>query len=398
MYFPPWVPVAFIILVVFGILGALFIVRSTAGHPLIGEDHWHASYQVIICGQRQPNFPAWGGGVHTHADGIIHIHPFRSAEEGSGARLVKWFEYGGGKLTEDEMRMPGTRETYKNGDKCDDGKEAVLQVFVNDQKLDDFTRFIPQDGDRVRIVFGPEEESGPIEQEDRTIIPEDEAARTFEMEITGAEGDAAFSPDNIEIVAGETVKIVVTNNGSISHSLRVAGADGEYETSDDFVATSGEDDSDIILPGEQGTVIVRFDDEGRYEFQDPTAPAAQGAITATAVQATPTPTPDEEVPDVDADVTLEVAMHDNFFEPADLEVEAGQTFLIKLTNNGEFVHNMRIAGPDNVFETDDDLVSEPASPDAGAGGTLFGSIDEPGTYDIRSDFQRGEMIGTITVK
>ncbi len=123
--------------------------------PRIG-DHRHATYQTIICGQRQPNFPTWEAGVHTHADGVIHIHPFLPREEGSGARLVKWFEYGGGKLTQTEMRKPGSREEFKNGDECTDGSEAVLQVFVNGERLEDWSGYIPQDGDRVQIEFGVE--------------------------------------------------------------------------------------------------------------------------------------------------------------------------------------------------------------------------------------------------
>ena len=57
--------------------------------PFMNLDHWHATYAVFICGQRQPNFPTWESGVHTHADGVIHIHPFVHSEEGAGARLVK---------------------------------------------------------------------------------------------------------------------------------------------------------------------------------------------------------------------------------------------------------------------------------------------------------------------
>ena len=125
--------------------------------PRIGQDHWHATYEVFICGQRQPNFPTWEAGVHTHADGVIHIHPFLPFEEGAGARLVRWFEYGGGKLTQSEMRMPGDRTVYKNGDTCSDGSEATLRVSVNDQELENWSRYIPQDGDQVRIVLGEAE-------------------------------------------------------------------------------------------------------------------------------------------------------------------------------------------------------------------------------------------------
>jgi len=125
--------------------------------PFMNRDHWHAAYAVFICGQRQPNFPTWEAGVHTHADGIIHIHPFISSEEEEGARLTKWFEYGGGLLTLSEMRMPGRDQVYRNGDRCPDGSEGVLQVFVNGERLDDWSDYIPQDGDRILIEFGPPE-------------------------------------------------------------------------------------------------------------------------------------------------------------------------------------------------------------------------------------------------
>jgi hypothetical protein len=125
--------------------------------PRVGQDHWHATYEVFICGQRQPSFAHWLGGVHTHDDDIIHIHPLIPSEEGAGARLVKWFEYGGGKLTRTQMRMPGSRETFKNGDECPDSTEGVLQIYVNGEWMDDWSRYIPQDGDRIRIAFGPEE-------------------------------------------------------------------------------------------------------------------------------------------------------------------------------------------------------------------------------------------------
>ena len=125
--------------------------------PRLGQDHWHATYEVFVCGERRPNFPQWLGGVHTHTDGIIHIHPLIPSEEGAGARLVKWFEYGGGKLTQSEMRMPGSRETFSNGDSCPDGSEGALQLSVNGERMEDWGEYIPQDGDRIRIVFGDAE-------------------------------------------------------------------------------------------------------------------------------------------------------------------------------------------------------------------------------------------------
>jgi hypothetical protein len=76
LYFPPWVPVAVIIAVVFGILGALFFVQTAAAGPRMG-DHWHATYEISVCGERQPNIGQWSGGVHTHGD----PRPERGLEE-----------------------------------------------------------------------------------------------------------------------------------------------------------------------------------------------------------------------------------------------------------------------------------------------------------------------------
>ncbi|TMB96685.1 MAG: hypothetical protein E6J42_08840, partial [Chloroflexi bacterium] len=62
--------------------------------PRIGQDHWHARLVFYACGVKQANAPFWERGVNTEGDGIIHIHPIQPSEEGRGARLVKWFEYG----------------------------------------------------------------------------------------------------------------------------------------------------------------------------------------------------------------------------------------------------------------------------------------------------------------
>ena len=89
---------------------------DSGSSPLIG-DHWHASYVIFIGNDQQPNAPTWEGvGIHTHGDGIIHMHPFQDFETGEGAALNKWFEYGGGELTDTSMRLPGQQQTIRNGD------------------------------------------------------------------------------------------------------------------------------------------------------------------------------------------------------------------------------------------------------------------------------------------
>jgi len=179
LHFPPWVPVVAIIIIVFLILGLLFFTRETTGAPRMGDTPRQAAYEIEICGERQPNVPHFPGGVTTDGEGNIIIQPQVSAEEGSGAGLVKWFEYGGGELTKTTMRVPGQKKSWKNGDQCDDGSEGVLQVFVNDERKNDWTRYIPQNGDDIRIVFGPLEAAPTATpQETPTATPQETPTAT----------------------------------------------------------------------------------------------------------------------------------------------------------------------------------------------------------------------------
>jgi uncharacterized cupredoxin-like copper-binding protein len=438
MYFPPWLPVAVIIIAVFGILGLLFITRSATGAPRIGQDHWHAAYTYYKCGDKQPNAPTWESGVHTHADGIMHIHPFQSFEEGAGSRMVKWFQYGGGELSQDTIRLPGTSTTYHNGDVCADGtpdagKTAVLQVYVNSAKLDDWSRFIPHDGDQIKIIFGPADEV--VQLDDRQVIDQTES-RTIDINITGDQTSTKFSPSAPTMTAGEVVKFHVHNQTTISHQFRILGVDGKPNTKDDFVAVPDGSDPKtanlgiILQPNASGFVIVRFDNAGQFQFEDPVSDT--GAITTGtiivqgAASATPTPVPGSQV---HTDVTADMTMDDGGYTPATVTLAAGKVFGINLTNNGHFVHNLRIDGPDHQFGTADDIVSPdispvlqatptptptaaptgaasvaptaatPAStPVAQNAGIATGKIDTPGTYQYQDDFHPTQITGTIVIQ
>jgi hypothetical protein len=141
--------------------------RYDSPRPLIGRDHWHASYAIFIGDQRQPNIPAFEAGVHTHGDGIIHIHPFQSSEEGAGASLQNFFKYGGGDLTDAILRIPGTTVTYRQDDPVPgDGRPGQIYLFESAGACDslDLVRqwvrvppsFVPQDGECIRVAFEPE--------------------------------------------------------------------------------------------------------------------------------------------------------------------------------------------------------------------------------------------------
>jgi plastocyanin len=207
------------------------------------------------------------------------------------------------------------------------------------------------------------------------------------------------------VKAGETVKILVHNQGALSHGLRIAGPDGEFDTADDFVAVPVGSDpktvsgGDLIGPGIDGFTVVRFDVAAQIKFQDPTTtdPATGDSyVTGTIIveseaPGSPTPPPEDQV-----DQSVDVEMQGAAFAPSELTLEAGKKFGINLTNTSTFVHNLRIDGADGEFETDDDILSPDIDPNGGAG-KVIGTLGA-GAYSFRDDFNPTQMIGTLVVE
>ena len=85
-----------------------------------------------VAGQFLPPFPDSTApdtlGIHTHGDGLIHIHPFTDSVAGRKATLGVFLDRVGVSLTDDTMTLPdGT--VYKEGTtKCQGGKDGQLQV------------------------------------------------------------------------------------------------------------------------------------------------------------------------------------------------------------------------------------------------------------------------------
>ena len=94
---------------------------SASDAPIANQDHWHAAFGIDICGEYQEN-PGDAGpdtrGIHTHQDGLIHIHPFVGAAAGERATFSVFAEQTGIEVTDDSFTLPdGT--TYTNGDDCE---------------------------------------------------------------------------------------------------------------------------------------------------------------------------------------------------------------------------------------------------------------------------------------
>ncbi|GEM_PF-561479 len=116
-------------------------------------DHWHALYSIRICGDLLPAMAGTQGGVHTHGDGAIHIHPVQAAESGRNADLGLFFRTSGGELTNELLRLPGGR-TVTNGDLCADGRPGKLSALVNGRQVSRPDRYVPRDRDTIEVRFG----------------------------------------------------------------------------------------------------------------------------------------------------------------------------------------------------------------------------------------------------
>lgn len=127
-------PILMGVVVVLGLLLVTYA-RSTrdasADAPTL-QDHWHSAYAVYDC--RTEGFLAPFSsdydprGIHSHQDGLIHIHPFSSAVTGDGATIQIFFDAMLVDLDDDDTKMvtPDEQE-LANGADCG-GEEAVLQV------------------------------------------------------------------------------------------------------------------------------------------------------------------------------------------------------------------------------------------------------------------------------
>lgn len=127
--------------------------QATATEAPTTRDHWHAAYATNICGVAQGN-PADVGpdrlGIHTHQDGLIHIHPFTASATGTNATFAKFAQSIGLTVSPDSMKLAdGTTKT--NGQKCD-GKKAEVALYVWPPQANDKTEPKRVTGDAINDV------------------------------------------------------------------------------------------------------------------------------------------------------------------------------------------------------------------------------------------------------
>jgi hypothetical protein len=103
--------------------------KAAAESPAVGE-HFHAAYGIYVCDKFLDPLTDPGGdtlGIHTHGDGIVHIHPFGSAAAGKNATMDTWGKTDGLSFSKNGFTVNGT--TYDNGFDCN-GQPASVKLYV----------------------------------------------------------------------------------------------------------------------------------------------------------------------------------------------------------------------------------------------------------------------------
>jgi len=123
-------PLVVALVVILG-MGLVFVARDTRDPllaPRAGDDHWHAAYTIYNCGDEVAEYQSVSDpdGIHSHQDGLIHIHPFNSSSSGEDAQLGVFLEAMSGTITQDSITGPDFADL--NAAAGCNGEPAVIKV------------------------------------------------------------------------------------------------------------------------------------------------------------------------------------------------------------------------------------------------------------------------------
>ena len=95
--------------------------NAPAGPPRLG-DHWHSLYAIYDCDDfildPYPNDVDDRSGIHTHGDGLIHIHPFHTGVTGQFATMGAFMREIEFELTDSRIELPDGTILDESGEGC----------------------------------------------------------------------------------------------------------------------------------------------------------------------------------------------------------------------------------------------------------------------------------------
>ena len=144
------------------------------------EDHIHQAFAVNVCGEWRADIPEFESpvGIHTHGDGVLHIHPFSELGVGPNATLGRFLENardeGDIDVAVSDSKLDYFDEDIEEGKtKCDgvddpqlllafwsDASDAtalpeIITGDFNDHRLD-------QDGGAITLYYGDPDADIPL--------------------------------------------------------------------------------------------------------------------------------------------------------------------------------------------------------------------------------------------
>lgn len=130
------------------------------GTPQLGE-HIHQAIYFDVCGEPQTAIPEFEStvGIHTHGDGVLHIHPFSQLGVGANATLGRFLkdarDDGGLELSLSDTKLVYLgEETVEDKTKCEGVEDPELRVafWENVQDAESKPQVITGDFNDLKIT------------------------------------------------------------------------------------------------------------------------------------------------------------------------------------------------------------------------------------------------------
>ncbi len=128
------------LIVVLGVSLVVYARNERSNEDLGGvpqlNDHIHLALAVNICGTEKTPVPEWEPtpiGIHTHGDGVMHVHPFSQLGVGKNSTLGRFIESareeGGIDFSLSDTKLEYLEETYEEGEtECEGVDDPQLRV------------------------------------------------------------------------------------------------------------------------------------------------------------------------------------------------------------------------------------------------------------------------------
>lgn len=133
------------LILVGGIAATVFFASTRESNigvaPVANDDHWHSAFLISNCGTDLPATSLFENpdGLHTHGQGLLHLHPFNPSASGINATLGQYFDGAGAELT-DSSFTTGFSDvfptTMSEANGCG-GESATLQLAVWENAFDE---------------------------------------------------------------------------------------------------------------------------------------------------------------------------------------------------------------------------------------------------------------------